>query len=195
MSDFRYDFRSKDDFIRDIKRSTLIERWLLDLYINHMRSHNIIITYENTGTDNSGEYTNKATYAPDYNLTFTTGRAIYNVLTEIKTSPIGNDKRSTFKTASLEATIKNQVSLLIFYNIATKSENFKEDTDLTKVLATWVSPESQAAWLKEYPSKSRGRLMGGKPCIEIPAKDYSRWFNFFPLLSLPAIEGLDSEAE
>ena len=174
---YRFDSRSKDEFMSDIKRSTAIERWLVELYVEEKQKQGNNISYINNGVDNTGEFVERATSAADYKFTIN-GESR---LIEVKTSPIGNNTKSTFKVSSLKANIKDGVYLLVFYNIATRSNNFKQDTDLSKVEFIIVSPYIQRQLLDTYPAKAYGKIMGGKPCIKIPAADYPSWFNFYPL--------------
>lgn len=89
----RFDNRSKEQFKKDIKYSTMIEKfWVeyLDIHLNlengtaHSSKSNSRINIFDNGTDNTGEYQEKSNGNADYVVMYPDGRA---QLLEVKWCP------------------------------------------------------------------------------------------------------------
>ena len=172
INNYRFDSRDKQTFSSDIKRSTLIEKWLMSLWIQEMRDRGNTVDCIDNGVDNTGEFVDVPSSLPDYKVIINGVSNLY----EIKTSPIGNNKKSSFKVDSLKAAIKYNAELLVFYNIATRSSDFKNDTDLSKVYWYQISVPMQQRLLAIYEVQKIPHIMGGKPIIVIPLEHYYLWF-------------------
>lgn len=167
-NNYRFDNRSKDEFKTDIKRATKIENWLIDLWVREMTLRGHDVKYFDNGVDNSGEFVDNPNSSSDYKIKFN-GKTEF---VEVKTSPIGNDKKSSFKVDSLKACLRNHASMLVFYNIATRSNEFIKDTDLYNVYWYKIDQFTQRHLLDIYKPQSIKHIMGGKQIIVVPHYDY-----------------------
>ncbi len=171
-NNYRFDHRSKEEFSKDIKRATLIENWLMDLWVKEMVLRGNKIDYFDNGVDNSGEFVDIPNSSSDYKI-IENGETKF---IEVKTSPIGNDKKSSFKVDALQACIRNKAEILVFYNIATRSTNFKLDTIISDIYWYRISVPTQRKLLEWYEPVSIAKIMGGKKIIMVPAEHYQEVF-------------------
>jgi hypothetical protein len=180
MADKRFDNRDRETFKKDIARSHSIQQWLIDYWVKEMAANDYHIEYENTGTDNSGRFLEQATNEPDYYISIfdKINKTECKQSVEVKTAP--HYKYLNFKVESLEAIVKYNAYTLLFIGVDTKAET-KKDLESSLRYASWCffSPKT-AAKILSLPSRSVKNFYGGKPCIEIKAIDFDRWFKVKP---------------
>lgn len=181
----RFDHRDKETFSKDIKRATLIENWLMSLWSDDMSLRGYPIEYVPYAEGRDGKYLAKASSKSDYLVTLA-GKESHSspTLLEVKTHPYGSRSGfSTFKVDALTAALKERATILLFFSISTRSDDFKALTDLGAVEWTLILPEVIEAWFSEYePQKFGYGTFGNKDCIRILREDYDRWITIEKLL-------------
>ncbi len=184
MSNHRFDHRTKEEFAATIKRLSALESWLCELWIADMDLRGNKVKVVNYGADNSGRYLEKANDKPDYHATVK--RKLdgysYSTLVEFKSNPAFS--KCTFKIDALKSCLKHDASIVLFFNVDTKTEQFRTNTDLNNVKYCIVAPCVVEQWLDRYAVKSYGiNFNGGKPSIQFFEKDYEQWFEVRELLT------------
>ncbi len=177
-STYRRDTRTQAEFERAIKRASQIEQWLMkDVWLPEMKARGFDIGAEDNGTDNSGSFQTKVNSKPDFKINLEGLEG----LIEVKTNP--HFAKCTWKVESLNACIQHNATILLFFNIATKSDNFKKDTSLPQVKWTLIVPSIIKRWLEIYDSKIYYGFNGNKLSIQFPQQDYPGWFKIYGLIN------------
>src|SRR5688572_22270451 len=135
----RKDFRSTETFKKDIKFSTNLESFWWSVFMNQVEKHFNFssVSYESYGVDNTGELVKKSNHNADYKLCFEHDNKKHEILMEIKFAPSGT--KSTFKVADLQAYIKQNAHILLFYNIGNKDLKKPKNYELTEHINKIVS--------------------------------------------------------
>ncbi len=167
---YRYDNRTKEEFSKNIKDASILQSQMISLWKDEMLYKGLSVDIEDNGCDNSGGYLDKASNAPDYRIRLLKGRSFSNDLYEVKTAP-HYDKYYSFKVDSLTSCIYYNAYILVFGGVAPN-----RPIDLDKLRWSIISPQQTAQILNTYPITTNGYLFGGKPIVQIPAKDFSKWF-------------------
>lgn len=178
----RKDYRSKQQFINDIYFTTKVESFLWNKFCN-----NILVghefTWKNNGTDNSGKFVEKSNSNADYLLNIKIGDKYEKFLLEIKFAPSNN--KATFKVLDLEAYIKQNAHILLFYN--TGKNNLKKtnssieehiqflEKHIKYIKYALISPDNIKKMLNSY-QKEKIYYMGNKECIIVPSIDFDKYF-------------------
>lgn len=174
--DYRFDSRTQEQFANDIKRSSTIESWLMELFAGEKRYSGIDFKYRDFGCDNSGEYLTKYNSRPDYIVE----EAGLTYFVEVKQNP--QFKYSTFKVSALNSCLKWGSHILLFHGVNTKSAKI-EDTDFSKVRWSIFGPDVVGRLL-ELPAKEYFGINGGRPSVQILYKQYDDYFSLQTLKHL-----------
>lgn len=180
----RLDFRTLETFKKDILFSTQLEEFWFKLYLTQILPHYDLVEYENTGTDNTGAYKKRASKDPDYTVHLTKGEITHSRKLDIKWAPTSG--KATFKVNNLKHYIKNDINILLFYNIGEKRFNKRKDYDLKAHLDILkkninnirygvIIPAMMEDILKTYEHKIN-YYMGNKMCVVVPSKDFNKYF-------------------
>jgi len=180
----RLDYRNLDQFKKDIYFSTKLEEFWFKLYLKQICSRYDAIEYDNTGTDNSGTYQRVATKAADYTIHLTKSGATASIKLDIKWAPTAG--KATFKVKNLEHYIKDDIKILLFYNIGDKRLNKPKDhnikthieritENLENIRYSIILPPQMQQMLNTYKHKI-SYYMGNKMCIEVPSEDFGKYF-------------------
>lgn len=115
---YRMDWRTKEEFKKDIKDRTRIEQVLMEKYVNFLRETypEAGYVYENKGVDNTGEFIedeDSVTANPDFYLKNSQGIG-YNV--EIKSCQT-SQKCFHLKTSQIKKYIKTNTVVVTFMNV------------------------------------------------------------------------------
>jgi hypothetical protein len=176
MSNYRYDTRTEAEFARAIKRATDIEQWLMyDVWLPEMQHRGYSLTAEDNGVDNSGTLLKKVNSNADFIVKLAGAKG----LIEVKTNP--HFAKCTWKVEALKACIEQDASILLFFWIETKRDDFKTATKLADVKWTIINPDIIKRWLEIYDHKIYYGFNGNKMSIQFSAKDYPAWFKVYGL--------------
>jgi hypothetical protein len=182
-SSYRRDTRTQEEFEHAIKRASDIEQWLMrDVWIPELRSRKYDISAEDNGCDNSGAFQTRVNSKPDFKVTLDG----LDGLIEIKTNP--HFAKCTWKVESLKAYLQHNATILLFFNIATKSDKFKLDTNLADVKWTLIVPSIIERWLSIYDHKIYYGYNGNKLSIQFPKQDYPGWFKVYGLTEFGGVD-------
>ena len=179
---YRLDYRTQAEFEATIRRATALEQWLAEVWRLDLVATGYDAKLVPNGVDNSGKFVKKASSAPDFKVSLQRKRDGHKTsfLAEIKSNP--GFSKSTFKIEALQACIDHDATMVLFFNVDTRTEDFKTNTKLEGVRYAYLSPCLLSQLLDAYKTQSYGRnFNGGKPSIQILEKDYSKWFAVYPL--------------
>lgn len=170
---FRRDVRSLEEFAKDIKDYTSIERYLIhEVFAAEAQAQGHAIRIEDYGTDNSGDVVDKSSSKPDYRIVMEKGR----YLVEVKHSPVSY--KCTFKVHDLQEYIAQNALILLFYGTGYIKDSGTINRKTTRW--GWITPSAMKRMLAEKtPYKDKG--FGYKPCIRIIAKEFDRYFPSYEL--------------
>lgn len=174
---YRRDTRTEEQFKQDIKKRTVKERFLARLIADELTFRGHTVTLENHGIDNTGQFIEgKTTCDPDYEITIDLDKTI---LADVKNS--GTNKKCTFKVHQLKQYVKCGACLILFYGTG-----FIDD-DLTAIdykATRWalVRPHEIRAMLDQL-TVYKDPKFGYKPCVQILAKDFDKFFKSHKLES------------
>lgn len=162
----RKDNRTVDKFLSDIKENTLREKMLIELWAKEMRHRGHTVSYADNGIDNSGEYLEFTDNRPDFKVCVDGVESLY----EVKANPWSH--KQTFKVYDLQAYVKYQASILLFYGIG------HSKTEVDRETTRWgiISPQSIAFMLAGNDTRTGDPKWGGKPVVVIYPRDYPGYF-------------------
>lgn len=157
---YRFDNRSKDQFIKDIKECSIFEKELMQLYVDWLNKSKPIYTYSDHGVDNTGEFIEKdgdVNSKADYVL-HTEGKRDRRI--EVKHC---KPERNVFhlKTSHVKRCIKDDVCIINWMNTDGPNRRF-----------CILTPKVLAEKLESGPHVK----MWSKPVIRFFNKDYT-WIN------------------
>lgn len=188
----RFDKRNLDEFKKDIKFGTKIEKLLIQLFEKEMILNGYKIDIEDYGTDNDGEYQSKPNTKADYKIHFQIAKEVYSFITDVKFCPTKG--KATFKVADLQNYIRQNASMLLIYNNSSVSLKKPKNHDLTlhtiKIIQniknlSWgfINTESIKLMLDSYPHKPIP-YMGNKLGIVVPEQDFKKICKLEPFRKL-----------
>jgi hypothetical protein len=121
--DYRFDKRTKEQFIEDIKNATKVEQALMKYYVGWLNRHNKrakSYTYRDNGIDNSGKFLEKADSRADFCLDTPSGKSH---LIEIKFSRKEN-KNFHIKVTHVNRCITDDVCVVVFMDVDGENKRF-----------------------------------------------------------------------
>ncbi len=197
----RFDYRDSNTFKKDIKFSTMLEKYFFHEWLDRVESRELldVSSWDNNGCDNNGEFIAKGnTAGADYKISGSIkGRGLDAKLVdeplEIKWVPTSG--KFTLKQNDLKAYVKESASILFIYNSVKCGTNMKKpkDYDLEKHIKLIESKKDQIKWgimwsprvKKLYNHSVQNNLfkpiyyMGGKQAIVLKQSDFSKWFTSY----------------
>lgn len=185
----RKDFRTDQDFKKDIKYSTYIETILWKEFLTKFSK--TVDSYEaiNYGTDNSGEFSEKASPNADYKLKYVLNNKSHELKLEIKFAPTKG--KLTFKKQNLSSYLKDKANILLFYNSSSESLKKRKDWNAKKQAEIILQKKKYIKWgiidtesinqiLCDYDTINL-YYMGNKPCIVVPESDFNKYVTLYSL--------------
>ena len=197
----RFDYRDSNTFKKDIKFSTMLEKYFFHEWLDRVESRDLldVSSWDNNGCDNNGEFIAKGnTAGADYKISGSIkGQGLDAKLVdeplEIKWVPTSG--KFTLKQNDLKAYVKESASILFIYNSVKCGTNMKKpkDYDLEKHIKLIESKKDQIKWgimwsprvKKLYNHSVKNNLfkpiyyMGGKQAIVLKQSDFSKWFTSY----------------
>lgn len=182
----RMDNRDLETFKKDIKFSTLLEKFWMDSLVTTIKKDPLVIKaeYFNNGIDNSGEYVEKSNRNADYNLLVATlSGDIYNTL-EVKFAPTKG--KITFKYNDLKDYVKQKAYIYLIYNDGSislkKPKDYNVDKHIQMILNhinyvkyTMLPPDKIDYFIK-YNDPVKIPYMGFKMGYILTPKEVEDWF-------------------
>lgn len=192
----RLDYRNLETFKKDIYFSTKLEEFWFKLYLRQICHKYDAIEYEDSGTDNSGKYTKRATKKADYTVHLHKNGSVGTIKLDIKWAPTFG--KATFKVSNLKSYIADGSNILLFYNIGPaalrKPGDYNIKVHIDKILSRLeeirygiIIPNEMQKMLDTYPHK-KNFYMGHKICVEVPYVDFSKYFTESEINCVPQIE-------
>ena len=168
--DFRRDNRSLTQFKKDIKLNTVKEEFLMNLLTKELKHRGYDnIAFIDNGVNNAGEFIEGATGCkPDYLLFINDDKH----LVEIKNS--GSPNKCTFKVYHLQQYVKQGAHIILFYGTGFIS---KDPSKINYRETRWaiLTPGDIQKMLDEL-TPYNDRYFGGKLCVQILKKDFSKFW-------------------
>lgn len=180
----RLDYRDLNTFKKDILFSTKLEEFWFKLYIKQIALMYDKIEYEDSGTDNTGEFQTKATNNADYTIYLHNKNNIIIRKLDIKWAPTKG--KATFKVKNLNHYIKDNINILLFYNtgltrlIKPKNYNIQQhickiQNNLHNIKYGIITTSSMKTILNTYEQRKNWN-MGNRLSVEIPSNNFSNHF-------------------
>lgn len=160
----RFDYRTKEQFKKDIHECTKIEGTLMKMYVQWLNSvrdqSSAEYTYVDNGIDNSGKFVER----PDSRADFILKRAgVRNKKIDIKFAR-KNVKTFHLKVNHIMQYIQDDVCVVNFIGAASDNPKF-----------CIIPPSELSEWLK-HGERVEYKAWGGKLCIKFPVEDLE-WHN------------------
>lgn len=165
---FRRDWRTNEQFKKDIQNTTKKEKFLLELFVKHYKNKGISVTYQNNGVNNDGKFVKESNCNADYSITIDGKSALY----EIKNSPVNH--KITFKVYNLTEYVIQQANILLFYGTGNINTELNQ-IDLNNTYWAIIYYNKIEQMLKDYPPYNEW-MFGNKKCIQIQSKDFHKYF-------------------
>jgi hypothetical protein len=198
----RFDNRSVSAFKKQIKFSTMLEKYFFNKWLDVVKNTNSIkvSSWGDNGCGNDGEFIAKGnTAGADYKVTGSfSSPLIYPDTVSFEDHPlevkwVPTSGKFTLKEGDLKAYIKEGASILFIYNSVNCGTNLrlpKEDYDLAEHIKKIESKEGQIKWgimwstnvEKFYKNAKDNNLikpihyMGGKQGVVLQQRDFDKWF-------------------
>ena len=170
----RKDFRSDQEFKKDIKDFTVREQYLMHLFFQECQFRGNPIEYFPNGVCNEGEYVAKSNSNPDF-VCYSNNRTKFYI--EVKLASVKGF--ATFKVRDIENYLKyGDTYMLLFLNYGdNKVGRTTEDIAHNWYNLRWcvVSPNRQKRMieeLKHFPFRG----MGNKLCVRVKEDQYEEYF-------------------
>lgn len=164
----RKDYRSDDQFKKEIKERTLKEKFLVDIFVKECEHRGWSASYKDNGVDNTGEILDKATADADYLITINGKEELY----EIKNSPVAH--KCTFKVSNLKQYIKQKANILLFYNTGNINSDYSK-INYKETRWAIIKPNEIRSMLHDH-EPYREYKFGNKICIKVVEDDYYKYF-------------------
>jgi len=163
--DRRRDVRTIKQFKEDISWSTQRENHLIRLYAKEMKFRGHKVKWENNGIDNSGKLVEYSDNRPDFKVTIDDKEK----LVEVKANPYHH--KQTFKVYDLDAYVKAEADILLFYHIGHHKTVVGPDTK-------WAIIETKniEKMLKNSEIRTGDSKWGYKPVIIVYPRDYDKYW-------------------
>jgi hypothetical protein len=162
----RRDVRSVEQFKHDIKTASLREQMLIKLWQKEMQYRGHIVTYENFGVDNSGEFVEKSDARPDFKV-IEDGK---EYLLELKCNPF--DHKQTFKLHDLYEYIRYTASMLLFYGVGHNKSTVDYDTTRWGI----ISHEAIGRMINDIPARKGDAKWGYKEVVILYPRHYDAYW-------------------
>ena len=197
----RFDYRSKNTFKKDIKFSTMIEKYFFTGWIERVSDHGAINieSWDNNGCDNNGEFiANGNTAGADYNITGSVLYADYKNRVDLYRHPlevkwVPTAGKFTLKENDLKSYVKEGASILFIYNSVRGGDNLRKPRgsyDVDKHIRLLDSNSHQFKWgvmwknkVEEFYNNAKDKglfepihYMGGKSGVILKQENFSKWF-------------------
>ena len=169
--DYRRDYRTVEQFAKDIKCHTKKEKFLLGLFSIQLNKRGICHQITNNGIDNTGELVKYSNCAPDYRIAFYLDVGYVTGLYEIKNSPVTT--KWTFKTHHLKQYIEQDANILLFWGTGRIYKDNNE-LDIKNTRYGIISPLCISTMLNTY-TPYKEYSFGNRICIQIPEQDFNKW--------------------
>jgi len=195
----RFDHRSEGTFKKDIKFSTMLEKYFFNKWLDIVKDSDTITvsSWDNNGCGNDGEFIAKGnTAGADYKISgAVSSEGLDSQLTdeplEIKWVPTAG--KFTLKEGDLKAYIKEGASILFIYNSVRCGTNLKlpkGDYDLKTHIKKIEDVKDQIKWGVMWSSRVEALYnfakdnalfkpiyyMGGKSGVVLKQEDFDEWF-------------------
>jgi len=194
----RFDNRSKDTFKKDIKFSTMLEKYFFNKWLDIVENSDTITVsfWSDNGCGNDGEFIAKGnTAGADYKISGCLGgqgldAELKDEPLEIKWVPTAG--KFTLKENDLKAYVKEEANILFIYNSVRCGTDMRKpkDYDFDKHLRLIESKADQIKWgimwsprVKEFYNNAKEKAlfkpisyMGGKYGVVLKQQDFSKWF-------------------
>lgn len=196
----RFDNRSKDAFKKQIKFSTMLEKYFFNKWLDIVKDTGIITvsSWEDNGCGNDGEFIAKGnTAGADYKISGSMSSG-YGLDAELKDEPlevkwVPTAGKFTLKEGDLKAYIKEGASILFIYNSVNCGTNLrlpKEDYNLAEHIKKIESKADQIKWgvmwspkVEQFYNHAKDNdlikpiyYMGGKQGVVLQQNDFDKWF-------------------
>lgn len=191
MKDKRFDHRTKEQFKKDIMFGTMVEKFLIEAWVEQPQVY--VHKIEDNGVANDGRFIKHGkTGGADYKVTFDYHNLSYADLPlEVKWVPTAG--KFTLKTGDLRQYVREEAAILFIYNTRKTSLRPKErEIEEYKNLILSYARIHAICWGIMFPSivknlsenynEKRIPYMGNKPGIVIPQDHFHMWFtreNFY----------------
>lgn len=165
---YRQDKRSPEKFKKDIKNRTSKERFLVQFFKKRMEALGHTVTVIDNGVDNTGKVLKKVSSDADYRIIIDGKEGLY----DIKCGPVKS--KCTYKTHNLKKYVKNNTSILLFYNtgfIDKPPHNIKAEARCAT-----ISPANIQKMLDDHKPYCEPKF-GNKECIKILEKNYGKYYD------------------
>ena len=197
----RFDNRSKNTFKKDIKFSTMLEKYFFNKWLDIVENSDTInvSSWGDNGCGNDGEFIAKGnTAGADYKISgLLSGSEVNEELTdeplEIKWVPTAG--KFTLKENDLKAYVREKASILFVYSSVRCSEDLripKKDYNLSKHIKKieLKAEKGEIKWgimwspkVKQFYNYAKDNnlfrpinYMGGKQGVVLQQKDFNNWF-------------------
>ena len=197
----RFDNRSKNTFKKDIKFSTMLEKYFFNKWLDIVENSDTInvSSWGDNGCGNDGEFIAKGnTAGADYKISgLLSGSEVNAELTdeplEIKWVPTAG--KFTLKENDLKAYVREKASILFVYSSVRCSEDLripKKDYNLSKHIKKieLKAEKGEIKWgimwspkVKQFYNYAKDNnlfrpinYMGGKQGVVLQQKDFNNWF-------------------
>ena len=170
---YRKDYRTDEEFKRDIKSRSKKEKFLIEVYSRECKHRGTPITYKDNGVDNSGKVIKgKTDCRADFVVTAEDTGIVFPI--DVKNSPVAH--RCTFKVYNLEKYVENLTYILLFYNTGDINYDLSKMNYDTARFAL-LSPTSISILLNNKKDLQYSEpKFGGKICVKIFDKEYDTYF-------------------
>jgi hypothetical protein len=165
---YRKDNRSTKKFKKDIENRTSKEKFLVEYFIDRMEVMGYDITVINNGIDNTGKMLKKVSSRADYRIIINGVEGLY----DIKCGPVKS--KCIFKTHNLKQYVKNNASILLFYNTGFIDKPPHPIKDEAKCAI--IRPKKIQKMLNDHKSY-REFTFGNKECIKILEKNFNKYYD------------------
>ena len=195
----RFDYRSKDTFKKDIKFSTMLEKYFFNKWLDIIKQTDAITvsSWGDNGCGNDGEFIPRGnTAGADYKISgFMNGGN--GLDTELKDEPleikwVPTAGKFTLKEGDLKAYIREGANILFIYNSVRCGTDMRKpkDYNIEKHIELIESKSDQVKWgimwspkVEQFynHAKDNGLIepihyMGGKQGVVLQQKDFDKWF-------------------
>lgn len=168
----RIDGRTVFAFSEELKKHTLKETFLVNLFVAEMKILGHTVEIKNFGVDNSGGFIGKATKSQSKaDFLVQIDRKGF-IPAEVKNSP--SSKKATFKKVNLEAYLEQDALMVLFYGTGRLENNF-EAIDLEKTRWALLSSSDIRRILEELPLKKYWEI-GNKLGVQLTDGQFDRYF-------------------
>jgi hypothetical protein len=170
---YRKDFRSDKEFARDIKNRSKKEQFLIQTWKKEMEARYFKVEIKDNGVDNTGKVIKGRVSADADYLVSIAGDAFFKM--DVKNSYVGY--KWTFKISNLRNYVKNDVTILIFYDTGNINKNLG-NMDYSSAKWGYISPENIQKMLDDKKDSYYTEIkFGGKLCLQITEDEFETYID------------------